>query len=173
MGYQTDFSGSFELDAPLTAAQVAYLKAFATTRRMKRNATIAETFPDPVREAVGLPIGNEGGYYVGDTENYGQRTDASVLGSNDPPAGQPGLWCQWVPSDDGTEIAWDEGEKFYDYTEWLKYIVEHFLKPWGRSVSGKVEWRGEDSDNRGTIYAKDNQIEAVADAISNRGPSFK
>ena len=27
----------------------------------------------------------------------------------------PGIWCQWVPTDDGKGIEWDGGEKFYNY----------------------------------------------------------
>lgn len=37
--------------------------------------------------------------------------------------------CQWVPTDDGTELVWDGNEKFYESEEWMKYIIQHFLKP--------------------------------------------
>lgn len=173
MGYQTDLYGEFTLDKPLTPEHKAYLEAFNASRRMKRNATITETFSDPVRLAAGLPIGKDGGYYVGSSgSDHGQVRSADIIDYNRAPDGQPGLWCQWVPGEAGATIEWDGGEKFYDYVDWIKYIVEHFLAPWGYSLSGEIEWNGDDSDDRGTIYAKDNQIEAVASEITNVGPSW-
>jgi hypothetical protein len=65
MGYSTDFEGRFELDKPLTAAHATYLKKFNATRRIKRNASLTQNRPDPLRLAVGLPVGEEGGYFVG------------------------------------------------------------------------------------------------------------
>jgi hypothetical protein len=158
MGYTTDFSGSFSLDKPLTDAHAAYLRKFAETRRMSRNAEIASKFPDPIREAVGLPIGNQGCYFVGGLGFCGQDLDASVVNSNSEPSGQPSLWCQWVPTDDNDGIEWDGGEKFYNYTEWLKYIIEHFLKPWGYVLEGDVEWFGEERDDRGMIMVENNNV---------------
>ncbi len=171
MGYTTYFSGQFDVTPPLEPAQVAYLKKFNETRRMKRNAVTALAFPDPLRLAVNLPIGDEGSYFVGADTDAGYR-DPSVIDVNKAPGDQPGLWCNWVPTDDGTAIVWDEGEKFYDYTAWIEYIVEHFLEPWGRKLNGAVIWSGEDDDDKGVIYAKDNQIEEVPSAIVNNGPSW-
>ena len=158
MGYTTDFSGSFSLDKPLTDAHAEYLQKFAGTRRMKRNQTIASTLLDPVREAVGLPIGEAGGYFVGGGGDFGQGIDASVINSNDAPSGQPGLWCQWVPTQDNNGIEWDGGEKFYHYVEWLAYITEHFLMPWGYVLNGEAEWFGEDHSDRGKILVTNNVV---------------
>jgi len=88
----------------------------------------------------------------------GQEQDASVVDYNHPPQGQPGSWCQWVPTNDLTGIEWDGGEKFYEYVEWLTYLIENFLKPWGRVLSGEVEWEGEDRYDRGKIVVKDNVV---------------
>lgn len=70
----------------------------------------------------------KGPYYVDGGHGFGDRDD-DVLDGNCSDPSQPGLWCQWVPSDDGTEIAWDEGEKFYEADEWMAYIIDAFLKP--------------------------------------------
>ena len=162
MGYTTDFSGEFEIEPPLDTDQVAYLNQFATTRRMCRHADRTAMRPDPLRVAVGLPVGPEGAYFVNAGGMCGQELDApDVRSGNNPPVEQPGLWCQWVPSEDGATLGWDGNEKFYDYVEWLGYIVTHFLKPWGRVLNGSVDWAGEDSSDRGTIFVKDNQIVAV------------
>ncbi len=167
MGYTTDFRGQFNLDKPLTQEHKSYLELFARTRRMKRSADAAEKLDDPIRIAAGLPIGDEGAYFVGATDEFGQdtqRKDKSVLDHNEPPAGQPSLWCQWIPNCDGTAIEWDGGEKFYEYTTWIKYIIENFLKPWGYVLSGEVEWRGESWDDRGFIIVEENKVRETTKA---------
>lgn len=161
MGYTTEFEGHFNLDKPLTEDQAAYLKAFAFTRRMDRDELKASKLPDPLRESVGLPVGRDGGYYVGShgDSKFGQTDDISVTHHNNPPGGQPGLWCQWVPTEDHMGIEWDGNEKFYYYSEWLIYIVENFLKPWGYTLNGVVEWTGEQDDDWGTLLVSDNYLE--------------
>jgi hypothetical protein len=73
----------------------------------------------------------------------------------------PSYYCQWVPTADGKGIKWDGGEKFYAYVEWLNYLVTRFLRPWGYSLNGEVQWRGEDFNDLGTIIAKDGEITTV------------
>ena len=161
MGYTTEFQGTFSLNKTLTEDQVVYLTKFSETRRMKRDAKIAATLPDPLRNAVGLPIGNEAEYFVGGVGDFGQDDDLSVIDHNDPPKNQPGLWCQWVPSADGGGIEWNGGEKFYYYVEWLNYIIKNFLIPWGLVLNGTVKWRGEDFNDAGKIIVKDNVVSKV------------
>jgi hypothetical protein len=162
MGYTTEFTGSFSLDRPLAPEHAKYLALFGSTRRMKRDAAKAAGLPDPVREGAGLPVGEEGGYFVGGKGYAGQDVDASVVDGNNPPEGQPGLWCQWVPSGDGAGIEWSGVEKFYYYTEWLEYLIEHFLGRWGYVMNGEVEWQGEDSADVGKIVVTKNKVVAEA-----------
>ncbi len=177
MGYTTDFTGSLTITPALTKEQTAYINQFSGTRRMKRDTEITQTRPDPIREAVGLPLGEESGYFVGAPGMAGQEDvfgrDAHTVGIldyNDPPKGQPGLWCQWAISDDGATLEWDGGEKFYDYVEWLEYLIQHFFTLWGNTLDGQIRWSGEESDDRGVIYVKDNHVCAVGDTISNENP---
>lgn len=173
MGYTTNFNGQFDLDKPLTAAHKEYLDAFNRSRRMKRDASKTIEYADPLRLAVGLPIGNQGEYYVGASEtDFGQVHSADILDYNNAPADQPGLWCQWVPSDDGTAIVWDDGEKFYDYTEWIEYLIENFLAPWGYSLNGEVKWSGEDDEDKGTIHVKNNRVQAISVEIVHPKPKW-
>lgn len=159
MGYTTEFRGSFKLDRPLAIEHKTYLEKFAETRRMNRDAGIASGFPDPVREAAGLPIGENACNFTGGLGFCGQDGDPSVLNHNSPPPGQPGLWCQWVPDYGGTQIIWDEGEKFYFYVEWIEYLIANFLGPWGYVLNGSVDWVGEDVfGDRGTIKIVDNVV---------------
>lgn len=131
---------------------------FAKTRRMARKVKLVEKLKDSVRIAVDLPVGIEGGYFVGAGGFAGQEHDKTIVDYNIEPAGQPGLWCQWVPTEDGEGICWDGGEKFYEHVKWLEYLIIHFLKPWGYVLSGSVRWQGEDGDDRGTITVKDNVV---------------
>lgn len=63
----------------------------------------------------------------------------------------PGYYCQWVVNEDGTELEWDGGEKFYNYKEWLEYLIKNFFIPWGVTLTGSVEWSGEESGDIGII----------------------
>jgi hypothetical protein len=157
MGYSTDFTGSFGLNEPLSTAHLNYLTKFSQTRRMNRDEKIAENFRDTVRESVNLPVGPDGAYYVGASDDFGQCNDSSIRSYNSPPTGQPGLWCQWIPLGN-EDIGWDGGEKFYNYIEWLEYIIKHFLAPWGYVLNGTVAWQGEDSDDFGKIVVKNNVV---------------
>jgi len=80
---------------------------------------------------------------------------AGTLHSQD---SEPGQWCQWVPSEDGVYLEWDYGEKFYDYVEWLNYIVEKFLIPWGYKLNGTVECIGDRYNDRSLIVVVDNEV---------------
>lgn len=148
---------------------VAYINKFSETRRYKRVAAIAEKWDDPIRVAVGLPIGEDAGFYVGADrfEQIGRTRDPEngIVDYNTPPSGQPGLWCQWVATDDGDIIEWDGGEKFYNYVEWLEYLIEKFLKPWGYTVNGEVLWYGEDREDVGKIVVKENDVQSLAGTI--------
>lgn len=164
MGYTTDFKGRFNLNRPLSEEQAKYLKAFNETRRMKRADYDAANLPDPTREAVCLSLGGEDApYFTGGRGDFGQDQDKSIRNYNRPPDGQPGLWCQWTPTADRAGIEWDGGEKFYDYTEWLQYLMDHFLTPWGFTVSGEVTYQGEDADDSGTLTVRDGKAVKMPD----------
>jgi hypothetical protein len=169
MGYTTDFSGAFDVTPPLTASHAAYLNKFSETRRMKRIGSeegIGNRLADPdfqgeegdIRKVVDLPWGVDGEFFVGGLGFAGQDRDKTVIDSNVPPRTQPGLWCQWVPSADGSHIEWNGAEKFYDYVAWLQYIIDNFLKRWGYTLNGEVEWQGEDSSDFGKIVVSNNVI---------------
>lgn len=107
MGYTTEFSGSVSIDPPLNQAEIDYLTKFSESRRL--NTTL-------------------GPYYVDGGSNP-EWSNKDIINYNNPPKGQPGLWCQWVPTDEGTHLVWDGNEKFYESKAWMTYIIEHFLKP--------------------------------------------
>jgi hypothetical protein len=160
MGYTTEFKGRFELNRPFSEPERAYLVKFSETRRMKRHAATAEQMPDPYRLAVNLPIGHDAGYFVGGGGFAGQEEDDSILEYNSPPVEQPSLWCKWIPTDDGKYIEWSGAEKFYSYTDWLSYLINNFLSPWGYRLNGEVTWQGENEDDHGVIIVEENNVAA-------------
>ena len=126
--------------------------------------------------------GVEGSFFVGGLGSFGQDNDSSVLDCNEPPGAmsyssdvdfktrwdenqkriadglsQPGLWCQWILEDNET-LNWDGGEKFYNYVEWLEYLIKNFFEPWGIKLNGKLKWQGEDNSDMGKIEVIDNII---------------
>jgi len=147
MGYTTDFNGEFMLHKPLAPADLEFLQKLNRTRRMARN--------------VDAKYGVEGEFYVEDTEDMGQVHSDNIIDYNRPPSTQPGIWCGWTPNDTGTIIEWDGGEKFYNYIEWIKYIIDNILIPRGYSLTGEVFWTGEDGDDRGKIVIKNNKIKIL------------
>jgi len=186
MGYTTDFEGGFEFSRPLTIDENNYIKKFNETRRMKRNVEkLYELFKGEHGNPF-LPkeetYGNDGEYFIGGGGFAGQDKDDSIVDYNTPPGQldflttdynerwtqndlrtregkcQPGLWCQWVTNEDGTHLMWDGGEKFYNYCEWLNYLINHFFEKWGVKLNGEVYWKGEESDDMGKIVVKDNKV---------------
>lgn len=164
MGYTTEFSGEIEVSPPLNEAERAYLRRFATSRRMDRE---------------------RGPYYAEPGSDYGQGDRSDVKDGNTPPEGQPGLWCQWVPTEDGSGIEWDQGEKFYNAEEWMAYLIDTFLKPgctvereleegnlpdliaaqfadftFDHACNGQIEADGEKPDDFWLLEVKDNVVSA-------------
>lgn len=138
MGYLTNFSGKFFLNKPLDDVTFNFLKKLNETRRVARR--------------VGAQYGVEGEFYVDAFDSI------SVIDYNRNPQTQPGLWCQWIPTDDRLGIEWDGGEKFYNYIEWIEYLISKVLAPRGYIVNGIVEWKGEDFDDVGEIEINDNIV---------------
>lgn len=160
LGYTTEFKGSFSISPPLQKEQAEYINQFSSSRRMKRDASQCEKFKNPLRKDLALPVGIDGGYFTGEEEL--ESRDDSILDYNKPPEGQPGLWCQWRVTSDGTRIEWDGGEKFYFYKEWLRYLIKHFFSRWKRTVNGRVTWQGEDESDKGELICIDNAVVATS-----------
>jgi hypothetical protein len=147
MGYTTDFRGQFDLNKKLDDETHAFLVKFNQSRHVKRDI-----------EGFGV----EGEFFVdGEVDEWGvrQTSDATVVDYNRPPRTQPGLWCQWTPTDDRQGIEWDGNEKFYNYEEWINYLTDKILAPKGYVLNGEVEWVGEEVfDDRGVIRILNNNI---------------
>ena len=55
-------------------------------------------------------------------------------------------------------MVWDGGDKFYNYEEWLVYLIDNFIAPSGYICNGEIEFQGEDMNDFGTIYVNDNVV---------------
>jgi hypothetical protein len=75
-------------------------------------------------------------------------------------------------SEDREFILPEQDESRHGFRMWLRLLIEHYLAPRGYVLEGEVTWEGEDRDDCGTIFIKDNQVEAVDDQIFNAGPSW-
>ncbi len=155
---RTTFDGSFTITPTLQPEHRVYLAAFVKMRRVKREASETEKLDDPKRKAAGLPIGPDGAYFVGSTDHK----SPDVINAYQPPKGQPGLWCAWAPNEAGDALSSDDPPKLYNYIPWLKYLIEHFLDPWGYLLNGTVLWLGRQDtgsiEEVGSIEVSDNKI---------------
>ena len=158
MGYTTEFYGSLKFNKPVTEELKNYINKFNETRRMARDPEkIKLNYPNWKEECFNGELGNEGEYFVGGKGFMGQDRDDSIINYNYPPIKQPGLWCQWIINDNG-ELEWDGNEKFYNYVEWLIYMINNFFVPSRYVLNGNIMFQGEDVDDFGTICVKDNVV---------------
>lgn len=160
MGYTTEFNGKFKISKTLEPKQIEYIQKFSQTRRMKRNSKLCEKVFDPIREAVGLPIGIDGEFCVFAAGHAGQEHDSTIINFNTHPETQFSLWNDWTCTNDGEYIKWSGSEKFYYYFEWLGYICNNILSHFeGRYLEGTVFYQGEEADDFGSIVAYPDKIE--------------
>lgn len=158
MGYTTYFNGNFEIKErnsgnPINEELKIYINRFSLTRRMTRdNNKIKEVYPNWEELCFHGNLGTNGEYFIGERG----FTDESVINYNGS-SPQPGLWCQWIINNKG-ELVWDSGEKFYNYVEWLEYLIKNFFEPEGYILNGEVTFEGEDDDDFGVIVCKDNHV---------------
>lgn len=136
------YPNSFELDQTLAPLHLAYLRIFTRMRHVRWWENVLTTLPDPLREAVGLPIGPDGSYYVGGVDRqllyYFASDDPAIQDYNWPPKQKPSLHCPWEPTSDGQAIHCHYADRFYDATEWITYLIDHFFISWGYVLTGTV-----------------------------------
>jgi hypothetical protein len=113
MGHTTDFIGHIDIAPALNEPEIAYLRAFSASRRWERPG---------------------GPYEVPDKPRADELRPVEGNGYNVPAPGQPGLWCDWEPCWDGCCLAYNGVEKFYGAVEWLRYLIEHFLRPGAKAL---------------------------------------
>lgn len=72
----------------------------------------------------------------------------------------PGIWCQWIINSN-KKLEWNGAEKFYNYVEWLEYLIENIFDPRDYKLNGRIRFRGERFLDIGIIYVKDNVVRKI------------
>jgi hypothetical protein len=137
MGYTTDFEGFITSVKPLPKKIEELFNGICSTRRIARDIK---------------NYGIEGEFYI-------RNDKLGVIDKNKPPRTQPGLWCHWIYDPSNYRIRWNDSEKFYNYVEWLEYLLNIINIFTECQFSGVILWCGEDKGDCGAIIVKDNQIE--------------
>lgn len=148
MGYSTTFCGQIAVVPPLNKDEITYLQPFNETRHMVRKS----------------------GPYNVDTDS---DSESDVIDHNSPADSQPGLYCQWIPSENGKFIQWDGGEKFYHSGPWLQYLIDHFLSAGAQArkvlpffkdhrLDGLIEAQGETTSDKWYLLVTNNKVEKLS-----------
>ena len=98
---------------------------------------------------------------------------AVILEANEDPdtikGPRPKSYMQWVPSETLDHIVYDGNEKFYNYVEWLQWLLDH-LTTFGVTANGTLYWSGEDADDTGTIEVVESVVTVNERESSARDP---
>lgn len=158
MGYSTEFKGRIEINPPLNQAEIDYLTKFSHTRHMHREL---------------------GPFLVYDKPDIDPNNEEDVFNCNTPPPGQPGLWCDFEPTPDGTSLVWNGNEKTYEATRWIDYIITRFLMDgavvqgqddllhlfkdfqFNHVCNGELIAHGEDPDDKWKLFIKNNIVKKI------------
>lgn len=79
---------------------------------------------------------------------------------NSIPGDHPSSYMQWVPSETLDAIVWDQEEKFYNYTEWLVWLMG-WMQSIGVVANGTLAWSGEEVGDVGQIIVAENAVTAL------------
>lgn len=75
-------------------------------------------------------------------------------------------YFQWVPAETFEHIVWDGNEKFYKYTEQLKWLCG-WLKERGISATGDLYWQGEETGDTGVLSVTANEVSVRKNVVSD------
>jgi hypothetical protein len=106
MGLYTDYLGHLRITPALNADEIDFLRGFNATRHWGDRSPL---------DVVQHPADNDD---AGDVDSYNHTSP-----------GMPGLWCPWTCCGTGCCLHWDGVEKPYAPREWLRYLIDTFLRP--------------------------------------------
>lgn len=140
MGYTTEFKGSFQLKKFDKKSKKFHL-APATPALVEAFEQLAKRHSQPGKWRAGSVV------VMG--RNYGQA---------------PSLYCQWTLSRNLAAVEWDGGEKFYEWKEWLRVVLQ-VCAAHGFIFEGKVKYRGEDFEDAGIFEVARNEHTGMVQAF--------
>ncbi len=156
--YHIRFRRHLKLSPIATPEQVLYIQNFAKTRRIKRDSAI---LMKRFNGEYGLNgnYGIEGEFYVGGEDAFSPDKDYSILDFDNPSSNQFSLKCEWTVTDDGKKLVWTKNELFYEYLNWLNYMIDNFFIPWNIKLNGTLTYQGQqEKEDAGIITVKNNIV---------------
>jgi hypothetical protein len=162
MGHSTTYLGRLDVTPPLNASEIDWLRAYAAADR--------RCYSDTYDVAMN-PRAHAREVYAA-AEASPQRSSFTELLSRGQEA--PGARCDWVPCGEGCCLSWQRTEKSNIGEQWLRFIVDHFLRPnahasssmnadfeaftFDHVASGTIAAERDDSRELYLIRAEDNAI---------------
>lgn len=117
-------------------------------------------------------IDGEFGIMPTPTDEFKEEVNIFLEDRHDGEDGCPGIWCHWRISNEGT-LKWSGAEKFYDYAEWLEFLIEKFFKSNGYQLFGSVGFRGERAGDLGYIEIENDRVLKSHFEIDYWGDEFR
>lgn len=166
-GCYTDFDGilHFWEGKKLDRNQIDYLNEFSKIQHGFLDVNQIKYRPDPLRKAVGLPVGVHGCFYIYSNDDEAAKNLLHQRQAT-PPSIWPSLssWCCWVPTESGDGLQWNGNGREYDSAKWLQWLQDNILIRWGFQLTGHVFYRyftllgeqrfGCSPDDMGVIYVE-------------------
>lgn len=169
------FQGAFQLTPALSAIQIAYLQAFLSVQHSFWPLQYVQQQLDVVREAIGLPLGEDAVFFVGHHTNglNGRNPFIDKHNMTSPgPGGQPHCGnCPWQVSDDGTQLLPDMKKLAAMPLKWLGWLVTSLLLPWNIDIRGTASYDDPCTSQEGKVFAEGSQQIWVE--ISQSGSVYK
>ena len=186
MSNMTNLYGHFVLDRPLTAEQIAYLEHFLQMKRYIWDEAFIQGFPDPLREAVSLPVGLQGMYFTGCNDQTFDALQPGIIRDYFDPfkvpyepeevqqevkaryplvLALPRGHAPWGPTADDMGMSGDRVDNWREPVAWLQFLLDHFLLPWGYELKGEVVYKTFEGEE-GRFVVRDNRVREVCDRES-------
>jgi len=152
------FQGAFSLTPALSKAQASYLQAFLAVQHGFWPIEYVQQQSDSLREAVGLPLGEDAAFYVGHFSNglKGRHPFIDKHTTTCPgPGDQPHCGnCPWELSTDNSQLVPDKKKLATMPLKWLGWLVSHLLTPWKINVTGVASYDDPCTSQEGRIVAE-------------------
>lgn len=155
MGYDTNFDGSIDIQPALSKELTDYIRQFSNIRHFKRDISKIHE----LNGGLGLSFclngnpGEDGCFYIGND----LKTDL-VSVSNDEVLDGLSYWCDFTVKPDGTKILWTQAGKTRCGLEWVTFMINHLIAPFGHVCNGKFECQGDNFDDKWEICVENNEV---------------
>ena len=156
MGYTTYFNGGFYFNKEVDEKLKEYIDKYSYTRHMSYDTSlIKEKIPFWRAFTLNGDLGKNGAL-IADKQRLLDDFHGEFVKDYNDNGVCPGLWSHWVIEDN--QLVWDEGEKFYNYIEWLEFYITHFFEPYDLVLNGVAYFYGEERGDCGYIIIDENHI---------------